>query len=125
VEATDGYARENVEKRKYGIEDSAADIFEVDVDPLRARILQLDCEIGIAVIEAIIKAEFSLNMVAFSFPPAMPTARAPLIFASWPTAEPTEVGFETGSMDADRCAGVGLESQHPDYEPLGVAIGDR
>ena len=52
-------ARERVEQRKHRLEHRAADILEIDVDAFRAGGLQLGREIGIAVIEAVVEAEFA------------------------------------------------------------------
>ena len=63
-QAADGNSRKGVEQREHRFEHRAADVFEIDVDPLRAGVLQFRREIGIAVIETVIEAEFILDVGA-------------------------------------------------------------
>src|ERR1700682_3891720 len=64
-QAADGHARERVEQREYRLEHGTADVLEVNVDALRAGLFQLRRKMRIAVIEAIVKAEFLFDVVAF------------------------------------------------------------
>src|SRR5262245_53491464 len=64
-QAADRDARKIVQQREHRLEHRAADIFEIDVDALRARRLQLRRKIRIAMIETIIEAELALDVVAF------------------------------------------------------------
>ena len=65
-------------------------VLEIDIDTFRARCGKAGGEIGRPIVNAGIKAEFLNHVLAFIWsPPAMPTARAPLIRAIWPTTEPT------------------------------------
>ena len=57
--------RERVEQRKHRLEHRAADVLEIDVDAFRAGFLQLRGKLRIAVVKAIVEAEFVLDVVAF------------------------------------------------------------
>ena len=77
-------------------------------------------------IEAIIEAEFVLDVVALFLPPATPTARAPLIRAIWPTAEPTapEAAATTNGFAGLRLAdveqaGIGGHAGHAEHADRG------
>src|SRR5579859_677668 len=64
-QAAHRHAREIVQKRKHRFEHRAADILEIDVDALRAGLLQLCWKIGIAMIEAFVEAKLLFDEVAF------------------------------------------------------------
>src|SRR3984885_7938080 len=59
------HPRERIELRKPPLEHGAADILEIDVDALGASLFQLGREMGIAVIEAVVEAEFVFDVIAF------------------------------------------------------------
>src|ERR1700740_705486 len=64
-QAADGHAREAVEQRPYGRPHGAADVLEIDVDPVRAGILQLFGEGGRAVVDGRADLQFFQHMAAF------------------------------------------------------------
>jgi small neutral amino acid transporter SnatA (MarC family) len=66
-----------------------ADILEIDVDALGTRGGELLRKVACAMIDAGVEAELLGDEAAFLRPPAIPTARAPFIFAICPTTEPT------------------------------------
>src|SRR5271167_4584883 len=88
-QAADRYARVFVEQWQYRLPDGTADILEVNVDAVWTSSPQLGWKIGRAVIDRGVEAQFGLKKAHFAGPPAMPTARAPASFASWPTSDPT------------------------------------
>jgi hypothetical protein len=88
-QAADRDARKRVEQREHRLEHRAADVLEIDVDALRAGVLQLRGQIGIAVVEAIVKAELVLHVVAFVLAAGDADRAGALDRAIWPTAEPT------------------------------------
>jgi len=59
------HARKVVEQRKHRFEHRATDILKIDVDALRAGVLQFGRKIGIAVIQALVEAELVLHVSAF------------------------------------------------------------
>ena len=67
-QAADRHACEDIELRKDRLENRAADILEIDVDALRAGVLELCGEIGITVIDAGIEAQLLDRVVAFFLP---------------------------------------------------------
>jgi hypothetical protein len=69
--------------------DMASHVLEVDVDPVGRRGDQVLAEGGRPVVDRGVEAELLQQRPHFAGPPAMPTARAPLTLAIWPTAEPT------------------------------------
>ena len=66
-QSADGHARERIEEREDGIEDSAADVFEVDVDAFRAGGLECRGEITAAVIDAGVETKLFDDIVGTSF----------------------------------------------------------
>ena len=63
-QAAHRHAGEGIEPRQHRIPDLAADILEIDVDALRAGVLQLRREIGVAMIQALVEAELFLDVAA-------------------------------------------------------------
>ena len=63
-QAAHRHARKRVEQREHRLEHRAADILEIDVDALRAGVLQLGGQIRIAVVETGIEAELLHDVVA-------------------------------------------------------------
>src|SRR5439155_21055509 len=60
----DGHTHERVEQRTHRFETRAADVFEIDVDALRAGVFQLRRQIPIAMVEAVVEAELVLDVGA-------------------------------------------------------------
>ena len=81
--------RERIEQREHRFEHLAADILEIDVDALRAGVLEFRGEIGIAMIEAIIEAQFVLDGGAFVLAAGDADRARALDPRDLPTAEPT------------------------------------
>src|ERR1700733_4042022 len=59
------HPRECVELRKHRLEHRAADILEIDVDALGTSLFQFGRQMRIAMIEAVIEAEFASDVIAF------------------------------------------------------------
>ena len=126
-QAAHRHARELVEQRQHRLEHRPADVLPVDVDAIRAGGAQRLGEVGGAVIDAGIEAELVHRRRRTSpWPPAMPTARQPLIFAIWPTTEPTGAGRRghhqrlAGLRPADlEQADVGGHARHAEHAERG------
>jgi hypothetical protein len=78
-----------VEQRPHRLPDGATHVLEIDIDADRARGFESADEVARAMIHAGVKPNSSATKRHLSGPPAMPTARHPLILAICPTTEPT------------------------------------
>ena len=64
-QTADGHARELCQQRCHRLKDHPTNIFEIDVNPVRARVREPVREIGRAVIDGCVEPEFALNEGAF------------------------------------------------------------